>query len=70
MFISGETLKMPGEIGKKGKIRQIRKDAHIGNVAPDIQKHFDYRPNKTVEAVLKENHCLSLNQLKEKIGLK
>ena len=61
---------MPGQIGKDGNIRQIREDAQIGNVAPDIQKHFDYHSNKTVESVLKENHCASLNQLREKIKLK
>lgn len=61
---------MPGQIGEDGNIGQIREDVQIGNVAPDIQKHFGYNSNKTVESVLKENHCVSLNQLREKIKLK
>jgi hypothetical protein len=65
-----EILKMPGEIGKKGDIRQYREDAQIGNVAPDIQKHFGYRSDKTVKAVLEENHVTSIAKLREKIGLK
>jgi len=67
LYASKEILKMPGEIGKTGKIRQIRKDAQIGNVAPDIQKHFGYHANKTVASVLKENKCKSINELREKI---
>ncbi|MGA3059220.1 MAG: hypothetical protein ABSB71_03260 [Candidatus Bathyarchaeia archaeon] len=58
---------MPGQIGKTGDPRQIREDAHIGNVAPDIQEHFGYRSDKTVEAVLKEQRVTSINQLREKI---
>jgi hypothetical protein len=58
---------MPGQIGKKGEIRQIREDAQIGNVAPDIQKHFGYRADKTVKAVLEENHVTSIAKLREKI---
>lgn len=61
---------MPGQIGKSGHIRQIRSDAQIGNVAPDIQKHFGYHSNKLVANVLKENNCASLNQLREKIKSK
>ncbi len=65
-----EILKMPGEIGKKGDIRQYREDAEIGNVAPDIQKHFGYRSDKTVKAVLEENHVTSIAKLREKIAQK
>ena len=65
-----EVLKMPGQIGKKGEIRQIREDAQIGNVAPDIQKHFGYHANKTVGAVLEDNHVTSIAKLREKIGSK
>jgi hypothetical protein len=65
-----EVLKLPGQIGKKGEIRQIREDAQIGNVAPDIQKHFGYRSDKMVKAVLEENHVTSLEKLREKIGSK
>jgi len=61
---------MPGGIGKKGDIRQYREDAEIGNVAPDIQKHFGYRSDKTVKAVLEENHVTSIAKLREKIGQK
>jgi hypothetical protein len=61
---------MPGQIGKKGEIKQYREDAQIGNVAPDIQKHFSYRPDKTVKAVLEENHVTSIAKLREKIGSK
>jgi len=61
---------MPGEIGKEGEIRQYRKDAQIGNIAPDIQKHFGYRSDKTVKAVLEENHVTSIAKLREKIAQK
>jgi hypothetical protein len=61
---------MPGQIGKKGDVRQYRKDAQIGNVAPDIQEYFSYRSDKTVGAVLEENHVTSIAKLREKIGLK
>jgi hypothetical protein len=53
---------------KTGPIRQFRSDAQIGEVAPDIQKHFDYRYDKTVGAVLEENHVTSITKLREKIA--
>ena len=43
------------------------RDAQIGEVAPDIQKHFGYRFDKTVGAVSDENHVTSISQLREKI---
>lgn len=52
---------------KNGRIRQLRNDAQIGNVAPDIKKHFGYRSDKTVGAILKENDVTSISELRRKI---
>jgi len=52
---------------KDGTIRQFRKDAQIGEVAPDVQKHFGYRYDKTVGAVCDENHATSISQLRKRI---
>ena len=52
---------------KNGRIRQFRRDAKIGNVAPDIKKHFGYRSDKTVGSVLKENDVTSISELRRKI---
>ncbi|MGA2767482.1 MAG: hypothetical protein ABSF24_04115 [Candidatus Bathyarchaeia archaeon] len=58
------------ERGRKetGPFRQFRSDAQIGEVAPDIQKHFGYHYDKTVGAVLEENHVTSITKLREKIA--
>ncbi|XHH08861.1 MAG: hypothetical protein ACFCUE_15040 [Candidatus Bathyarchaeia archaeon] len=50
-----------------GRIRQYRTDARIGSVAPDVQKHFGYRQDKTVGSVLKENDVTSISALRRKI---
>lgn len=52
---------------KDGTIRQFRRDAQIGEVAPDIQEHFGYRYDKSVGSVCDENHVTSISQLREKI---
>ena len=52
---------------KNGRIRQLRNDAQIGNVAPDIKRHFGYRSDKTVGSVLKENDVTSISKLRRKI---
>ena len=50
-----------------GRYRRFRRDAEIGNVAPDIQEHFGYHSNKTVGAVLDENDVTSISELRRKI---
>ena len=55
---------------KNGRIRQLRKDAKIANVAPDIKKHFGYRSDKTVGAVLTENDVTSISALRRKLSRK
>ena len=52
---------------KDGRIRQFRRDAKIGNVAPDIKEHFGYRHDKTVGAVCDENDVTSISELRRKI---
>lgn len=65
----GNTMKVKAmrSRDKNGRIRQLRNDAQIGNVAPDIKKHFGYRSDKTVGAVLKENDVTSISELRRKI---
>lgn len=58
---------MPRSRDSRGRIRQFRKDAQIGSVAPDIKEHFGYHSNKTVGAVLKENDVTSISELRRKI---
>ena len=53
---------------KNGRIRQFRRDAKIGNVAPDIKKHFGYRSDKTVGAVLEDNDVTSISALRKKLS--
>lgn len=50
-----------------GRIQPYRRDAQIGNVAPDIQRHFGYRSEKTGGAVLDENDVTSISELRRKI---
>jgi hypothetical protein len=52
---------------ENGTIRRFRSDAQIGEVAPDIQKYFGYRYDKTVGAVCEENNVTSISKLREKI---
>jgi hypothetical protein len=52
---------------KDGRIRQFRRDAEIGNVAPDIKEYFGYRSDKTVGAVCDENDVTSISELRRKI---